>query len=256
MRRVSVAVVKLTSCSGCINEFLYAVASSPELLRRVTLVYATEFQDLNSLEEVDVALVEGSVATQQQEELVKNVRGRARLVVALGTCAVFGGVQAARVGEDLRRVILASYPNPDFVSVLPEVKGLDRVVRVDVRLPGCPVNGDSLARLLVKVIYGGGEVPIVENVCSECKRAGVQCAMVSKGVPCLGPVTFGGCGAICPSFGRGCYGCYGLNTFLVDAERLARFLEVLERMGMSREDVNALLRSFSHSALARLQTRG
>lgn len=256
MRKVSVAIVKLTSCSGCINEFLYAVASNPELLRRVALVYATEFQDLNTLEEVDVALVEGSVATQHQEELVKSLRSRARLVVALGTCATFGGVQAARAGEDLRRVTLSSYPNPDFISVLPEVKSLDRVVKVDVRLPGCPVNGDSLARLLVKVIYGGGEVPIVENVCSECKRAGVQCVMVSKGVPCLGPVTFGGCGAICPSFGRGCYGCYGLNTALVDAERLAKFLEVVESLGMSRDDVDALLKSFSYSALARLQARG
>ncbi len=256
MRKVSVAVVKLTSCSGCINEFLYAVASNPELLRRVALVYATEFQDLNTLEEVDVALVEGSIATQHQEELVKSLRSRARLVVALGTCATFGGVQAARVDEDLRRVILASYPNPDFISVLPEVKSLDRVVKVDIKLPGCPVNGDSLARLLVKVTYGGGEVPIVENVCSECKRAGVQCVMVSKGVPCLGPVTFGGCGAVCPNFGRGCYGCYGLNTALVDVERLAKFLEVVERMGMSRDDVDALLKSYSHSALARLQARG
>ena len=80
--------------------------------------------------------------------------------------------------------------------------------------------------------------------------------MVSRGVPCLGPVTFGGCGAICPSFGRGCYGCYGLNTALVDAGRLAKFLEVLERLGMSRDDVDALLKSFSYSALARIQTRG
>lgn len=256
MKRVTVAIVKLTSCSGCINEFLYAIASSPELLRGVSIVHATEFQDLNTLEEVDVALVEGSVATQRQEELIKNVRSMARTLVAIGTCATFGGVQAGRVGEDLRKVILASYPNPDFITALLDVKSLDRVVKVDFSLPGCPVNGDALARLLVKLILGGGEVPIAESVCSECKRTGVQCVMVSKGVPCLGPVTLSGCGAICPRFGRGCYGCYGLNATVVDSERLAKFSEILEKVGMGREDLKAFLRYFSFSALTKVQVRG
>ncbi len=255
MRRAAVAIVKLTSCSGCINEFLYTIASYPELLRSVSIVHATEFQDLNTLEDIDVALVEGSVVTQHQEELVKEVRSRARTLIAIGTCATFGGIQAGRVGEDLRKVILASYPNPDFISALPDVKSLDRVVKVDFNLSGCPVNGDALARLLVKVILGGSEVPIAESVCSECKRVGVLCVMVSRGVPCLGPVTLGGCGAICPRFGRGCYGCYGLNTTVVDGERLARFSEVLEKVGMGRGDLEAFLKYFSFSALTKIRVR-
>ncbi len=256
MRKLRVAVFKLTSCSGCLNEVIYSMMVHPELLRYVSISYFTELQDLNAVEEVDVAIVEGSVVNSEQEELVRLVRERAKLVAALGTCAVFGGVQSLRVGEDLRTTVLASYPNPDFIRVSPDVKSLDSVVRVDYRLPGCPVNGESLARLLVKLVLGGTETPIHESLCSECKRKGIPCVVVLRKEPCLGPVTVADCGALCPSFGRGCYGCHGLNALVVDKGRLEEFSRVVERLGMSRDDLRALLKAFSHASLSRLSSAG
>jgi coenzyme F420-reducing hydrogenase gamma subunit len=48
-----------------------------------------------------------------------------------------------------------------------------------------------------------------DKVCTECKRRGYPCVLVSRGIACMGPVTRAGCGALCPSIGRDCYGCYG-----------------------------------------------
>ena len=256
MRKLRVAVVKLTSCSGCLNEVIYSIAANPELGDHINVTYFTELQDSNSLEEVDVALVEGSVVNSEQEELLRNLRERSRLLVALGTCATLGGVQALRVGEDLRTVTLASYPNPDLVRVSPDVKSLDSVVTVDRGFPGCPVNGEALARFLMKVVLGGGEPPIIESLCAECKRRGTVCVMVSRGVPCLGPITLAGCGALCPGFGRGCYGCYGINSTIVDKERLEEFSKVVEKLGLSKDDIIALLRGFSHTSYLRISSRG
>ncbi|MCS7099556.1 MAG: hypothetical protein RMH84_01785 [Sulfolobales archaeon] len=255
MRKLDLAIVKLASCSGCLNEVLYSLVSRQELLKHLDILYFTEFQDLNDVKEVDLAIVEGSVATSEHEEFLKLVREKSRLVLALGTCAVYGGVQSLRVGEDLRKVVEASYPNPSFIEVLPDVKSVDSVVSVDYKLPGCPVNGESLARLLVKLALGGSETPIVENLCSECKRRGVFCVTVLSGKPCLGPVVMAGCGALCPSFGRGCYGCYGLSTLVVDRERLEEFLKTLEKFGVGRDDLVALLKAYSYSSLSKLIAR-
>ncbi|MEM2207722.1 MAG: hypothetical protein QXG17_03425 [Sulfolobales archaeon] len=251
MRKLSVSVLKLTSCSGCLNEVLYSLVARAELLRYLNISYFTELQDSNAIEDVDVAIVEGSIANSEQEELVKQVREKSRVLIALGTCAVFGGVQSLRAGEDLRTVVLASYPNPDHIKVLPEVKSVDSVVNVDYRFSGCPANGEALARFLVKLVMGGSESPIVESLCSECKRKGILCVTVFDGKPCLGPITLSGCGALCPSFRRGCYGCYGLNALIVDREKLEEFSKVVERLGMSREDFMAMLKAFSYSSLTK-----
>lgn len=252
MRKLEVVVLKLASCSGCLNELLYSITSQQELLRYLNISYFTELQDSNIIEEADVAIIEGSVVNKEQEEVVKHVREKSRLVIALGTCAVSGGVQSLRIGEDLRTVILASYPNPDIIKVSPVVKSVDSLVNVDYKFPGCPVSGETLTRFLVKLVLGGSESPIVESLCSECKRNGILCVAVFEGKPCLGPITLAGCGALCPSFRRGCYGCYGLNALIVNRERLEEFSKIAERLGMSRDDLMALLKAFSYTSLSRV----
>lgn len=255
MRRLNVLVLKLTSCSGCLNEVLYSLIARPELLRYINISYFTELQDSNTIEEADLAIIEGSIVNSEQEELVKLVREKSRIVVALGTCAVFGGVQALRMGDELRTVILASYPNPDHIKVSPDVRSVDSVISVEYRFSGCPANGEALSRFLAKLVLGGGESPIVESLCSECKRSGILCVTVSEGKPCLGPITLAGCGALCPSFRRGCYGCYGLNALIVDKDRLEEFLKTVEKLGMGRDDVMAMLKAFSHVSLSKSSTR-
>jgi coenzyme F420-reducing hydrogenase gamma subunit len=252
-----VGVVKLTSCSGCICEIAYAFAFD-DILSNYNITYATILADVEEMGDVDVALIEGSVSSKHHEELVKAARAKAKFVVAVGTCAVLGGIQSLREGSDINTVKKAVYPNPEYIDVYDVPKPVADVINVDFALPGCPINGDALALFLRKYALGGLPVAIYESVCAACKRKGLECVVVSKGIPCLGPVTNAGCGALCPSFGRGCYGCYGLKYFDLNKEKLETFTNRLIELGMGRDDAVALLKGYgfkSYSTIVKGEKR-
>lgn len=252
MNKLNMAVIKLTSCSGCLNELIYVLSLQPELLRRINVTYFTELQDFNVVEDVDVAIIEGSVANREQEDLVKLVRKKSKILVALGTCAAYGGVQSLAVDKEPKSTQSPAILNSCNTKSRSGVKSIDGVVNVEYKLPGCPINGEAFAKFLVKLTLGGGESPVVESLCSECIRIGIVCVMVYEGKPCLGPITLAGCGALCPSFRRGCYGCYGLNYLLVDKGRLEEFAKVMESLGISRDDLLALLKAFSYTSISKV----
>ena len=194
MKRIG--LFKLASCSGCLVEFLYALTRKPELLREIEIISPLLTDDL-PLGGFEAVFIEGSIATSEHEEFVKELRRRSKWLFLIGTCALHGGMQNLGVDDN---------------------KPVSRVVDVDYFLPGCPVDGDKLYDLLRRIIYGGLEVRVHEPLCMECKRRGVECVLLSKGIPCLGPLTRSGCGAICPSSGRGCIGCYGFREDIGDRE--------------------------------------
>jgi len=246
MRGLSVGVFKLTSCSGCLNELIYALVGHPELMMKLDVKYFTEIQDRTELSEMDLAIVEGSIVNREQENLVKRVRSLAKQVIALGTCASLGGVQSLRVGYDLDKVKRFVYPVPEFVDVYSDVKPLSDVISVDIEIRGCPVDGENLLRVLRSLVEGISiPVQIYEVVCDECKRKGIQCLLVSGRVPCLGPITAAGCGALCPSFGRSCYGCYGVAEKHLTKDKVLEFAKTLEELGMPFEDFKAFLKAYS-----------
>ncbi len=248
MKRISVGIIKLTSCSGCINEVLYALAKEPEILKLIEFREFREFQDDIYVGEYDIAIVEGSVSTEHQKAILRDIRKRSGILISLGTCAAFGGVQALRTNHNIHEVISSVYPLPQLIEVNQDVEALDEVVNVDYRIRGCPVNGEVVARVLKKVMLGGGDVTVFESLCSECKRLRVNCVMVSKGVPCLGPIVSAGCGAICPKFSRGCYGCYGLRDD-IDLSMLESLAKTVEKYGLSKDDFLAYVKAFSYSLL-------
>jgi len=245
MSMLTVGVFKFTSCAGCFNELIYCLVKHPQLLANIDIKYFTEVQDQAELTNMDVAIIEGSIVNKAQEEFAKRIRQLSRLVMAIGTCATLGGVQSLRVGEDLDRVKRNVYPIPEYIDVYPEVKPVEHVIKVDIAVRGCPINGEYLCKVLRSLLAGSTPVSVYESVCSECKRRGITCVMISKKIPCLGPITFAGCGAICPSFGRGCYGCYGLAERHVDKERLREFMKRLEELGMPAQDLEAMLKAYS-----------
>jgi len=246
MRRLAVGVFKLTSCSGCLNELVYTLVKHPELMTKLDVKYFTEVQDRAELSEMDLAIIEGSIVNKEQENLVKRVRSLAKQVVALGICASLGGVQSLRVGEDLDKVKRFVYPVPEYIDVYSSVKPLSDVINVDVEIRGCPVNGENLLRVLRGLVEGGSmPVQVYEVVCDECKRKGIQCLLVSRRVPCLGPITAAGCRALCPSFGRGCYGCYGVAEKHLTKDKALEFAKMLEELGMPLEDFKAFLKAYS-----------
>lgn len=243
---------KLTSCSGCVSAVVEAVALNTRLLDVYEIAYFNEVTDPVETDKYDIVLVEGSIATRKQEDLVKSLRESSDFLVAIGTCAIHGGVQALRVGEDTEVVKAYVYPSPELVEVEDYVKPITAVARVDFYIPGCPVRGEAVRSLLEKFARGGLPIPIHESVCGECKRKGVQCLVVSRRAPCLGPVTISGCGAVCPSFGRGCYGCYGLRGFDENPVNVGNYIDLLSKLGLEKEVVDYLLKAFSFKEFNKL----
>lgn len=251
--RSKLGVFKLASCSGCINELIYSLTKDPWLLERLEITYFREIQDVNALEELDIAIVEGSSVRREHEDLLMKIRDRSEVLIAIGACATQGGIHSLGSGAEIEEAKRAIYPAPQYLDIYDSVKAVSEVVRVDISIGGCPVNGDALASVIKKVALGGWPVEVYESLCAECKRKGIECLIVARGLPCLGPITSAGCGAICPSFGRGCYGCSGVNEKSVTAEKLSEFESALENLGLSRADLRALLRSYSARSLRSLR---
>jgi len=159
--------------------------------------------------EFDVLLVEGSVSTPSQAEELRHLRARTRLLVAIGACATAGGIQALRNHLDERTVAASVYPEPAWLESLATATPLADHVTVDLELRGCPIDRGQLLEVLTALRVGRRPQLPNEAVCAACKRRGAACVLVTAGLPCLGPVTAAGCGAICPAFGRACYGCFG-----------------------------------------------
>ena len=224
--RLRVAVHKFGSCDGCQLAFLNAGPALLALAEAVELVHFLEAGLDDPDARVDVAFVEGSIGTSEEAERIRAVRERARVLVAIGACATTGGVQALRNLADAGGWVARTYPEPDRVHVLPESAPVRAHVAVDLELAGCPVTTRAVTETVASLLRGALPAPRHEKLCLECKRAGLACVMVSRGEPCLGPVTAAGCGALCPGLGRGCYGCFGPSE-LPEAGALAARLRAL-----------------------------
>jgi coenzyme F420-reducing hydrogenase gamma subunit len=209
VHRPRVGVVKFASCDGCqltlldLEDELLAVADTFDI------VEFAEATSNRSAGPFDVLFVEGSISTPEQAEEIVHLREQASLLVTIGACATAGGIQALRNLGDHDAFRAAVYPHPEYVESLANSSPVSEYVKVDAELRGCPIDPGQLLEVLTALAVGRRPQLPNEAVCLECKRRGLVCVVVAKGLPCLGPVTRTGCGALCPAFGRGCYGCFG-----------------------------------------------
>ena len=157
----------------------------------------------------DIGLVEGSITTHHDAERIQEVRRQCKTLITIGACATAGGIQALRNWKDVDEFIRVVYATPQFISTLKLSTPIAEHVPVDFELRGCPINKHQLIELITATLAGRKPNIPTYSVCMECKRKANVCIAVARGVPCLGPVTQAGCGALCPSYDRGCYGCYG-----------------------------------------------
>lgn len=239
--KLNLAVFKLTSCSGCLNQLLVTLLSNDDVREAFKIVFMEELGVVYDTQ-YDVAFVEGSVSNHKQVEALVNVRSRTRFLVGLGTCAVEGGVQPIdEYGLDINRL-------KDERGLKP----LREFVSIDYVIPGCPVTEDQLLKFLRKLALGGYPTVLYENVCSECKRRGVECIVVTRRAPCLGFATIGGCGALCPTIGKGCYGCSGLRIHDISLDKLRNTILRFSSIGLNAGGVVTLLRVFSSTSLRNL----
>jgi hypothetical protein len=221
-----VGVVKLASCDGCQLTILDLEDELLALTDHFEIVDFPEASSTRSAGPYDVLFVEGSIGEASQIERLVELRRRSRFLVTIGACATAGGIQALRNwgGHDAFRDSI--YARPELIHTLERSTPIADHVAVDAELRGCPIDPGQLVELLTALTTGRRPQLRDEAVCMECKRRGVVCVMVSAGTPCLGQVTQTGCGAICPRFGRGCYGCFGPREG-ANAAGLARHLRVL-----------------------------
>ncbi len=240
-----VAVHKFSSCDGCQLAFLNLGEDLLALSELVEIVHFAEAGPVDEDSPVDIAFVEGSIATPDDLPRIERIRHNSRYLISIGACATSGGIQALRNMADTEQWIAAIYTSPAYIHSLDESTAIARHVKVDFELWGCPVNQQQILTTVRALL--SGVLPLVQHdsLCQECKRQQITCVMVTKGEPCLGPVTRSGCGALCPSLGRACYGCYGPaeNT---NADALSQRFEAL---GLGRNET-ARRFQFIHSGAA------
>lgn len=228
--RPRIGVVKFASCDGCQLTLLDLEDELLAIAEKVEIVEFAEATSRRSAGPFDVLFVEGSVSTPEQVEEIVRLRAVTRRLVTIGACATAGGIQAIRNWLDHEEVRATVYPEPRYVESLAISHPVADYVAVDAELRGCPISPGQLREFLVALVTGRRAQLPDEAVCLECKRRGVVCVAVARGIPCLGPVTRTGCGALCPAYGRGCYGCFGpresantaaLATWLTDGRSAA-----------------------------------
>ncbi len=239
--RPKLAVFKFSSCDGCQLALLNLEDELLSLVGEVEIAYFLEARSQILPGPYDVALVEGSITTAEDEDRIQNVRKDSKFLITIGACATAGGIQALRNWQDLGEFIRAVYPTPDYIHALAQSTPISSHVAVDFEVNGCPINKHQILEVITALLVGRTPRLPAYSVCVECKKRGTVCVMVARGVPCLGPLTMTGCGAICPAYNRGCYGCFG-PLQAANADSLSA---QLLKDGMQRSDLVRLLRGFT-----------
>ncbi len=235
------AVFKFASCDGC---QLSLLDCEDELLTVAGAVEIVHFLEATSHVEpgpYDVVLVEGSITTPDDAERIRKIRNEAKFLMTIGACATAGGIQSLRNWGDHQEFLQAVYARPEYIRSLATSTAIADHVPVDFELRGCPINRYQLLEVLSALIAGRRPRTPTHSVCLDCKRRGTVCITVARGVPCLGPLTQAGCGAICPSYDRGCYGCFGPAP----QANLSSLTEHLLDAGAAPEQLVHLLRNFN-----------
>jgi len=241
LTRPRLAVWKFASCDGCQLTLLNCEDELIPLAGAVQIAYFPEATRAVVEGPYDVSLVEGSVTTPEEVERIQRIREMSRRLITIGACATSGGIQALRNFGDVAEFRSIVYAHPEYLSTLSRSTPISAHVSVDFELRGCPVNKHQLLEVLAASIQGRKPRIPSYSVCVECKRRGTVCVAVANGTPCLGPVTQAGCGALCPAFSRGCYGCFGPQ----DTPNTSSLANRLLSLGMRQGDVMRIYRTFN-----------
>jgi coenzyme F420-reducing hydrogenase gamma subunit len=251
-RKPKLAVWKFASCDGCQLSLLDCEDELLAVAGAVDIAYFLEASSRTVGGPYDVSLVEGSVTTAHDAERIRQVRRQSKFLVTIGACATAGGIQALKNFADVDEFISVVYATPEYVSSLATSTPISDHVPVDFELHGCPINKLQLVEVLVAFLHGRRPNIPSYSVCMECKRRGNVCVMVAHGTPCLGPVTHDGCGALCPSYNRGCYGCFGP----MESPNTASLTRRLSVLGLGDRGVDRVFRTFNVNEFEEVRNGG
>jgi len=242
--RPTLAVWKFASCDGCQLTVLNLEDELLLLAGQIEIAYFPEATRGVVAGPYDLSLVEGSITTPHDEQRIHEVRQASRRLVTIGACATSGGIQALRNFGSVADFTTAVYAHPEYIATLDRSTGIAEHVPVDFELRGCPIDKGQLLHVLNAFIHDRKPRIPAGSVCAECKRRGLVCVAVAHGTPCLGPVTHAGCGALCPSVHRGCYGCFGPQ----DTANTPSLAGRLAFLGMPELDRQRVFRTFNAAA--------
>lgn len=236
-----VAVWKFSSCDGCQLSLIACENELLEVVGEITIAYFLEATRAVIEGPYDISFVEGSVTTPHEAERIRHIREQSSMLVAIGACATGGGIQSLRNFADVEEYTRQVYEHPEYIHTLKTSSPIRDHVPVDFELRGCPINKYQLLEVINALL--NNRVPNIPRYsqCFECKRSGTVCVMVAHGTPCLGPVTQTGCGNLCPSHDRGCYGCFGP----MESPNTDSLSKQMGRLGMERRAIRDFYRTYN-----------
>lgn len=244
MARPKLAVWKFSSCDGCQLSLLDCEDELLAVTESVEIAYFLEASRAEIAGPYDISLVEGSITTPHEMERIQRVRAQSRVLIAIGACATTGGIQALKNLRHLDDLIHGVYANPSYIDSLDSSTPIQDHVPVDFELHGCPINRFQLLEVLNATLNGRKPNIPSYSQCIECKLAGTVCVMVAEGKPCLGPVTQAGCGNVCPTCDRGCFGCFGPK----ETPNTAALSAHLKGLGMDQRAIRHYYRQYTANA--------
>jgi sulfhydrogenase subunit delta len=244
--RPTLAVWKFASCDGCQLSLLDCEEELLELAGALHIAHFNEMTRAHVDGPYDISLVEGSVTTPEDATRIREVREASGLLVTIGACATAGGIQGLRNFASEGEYLSAVYAHPEYISTLSSSTPIADHVEVDLELHGCPIDRGQLLEVITALLARRRPRLAGHSVCQECKARGTVCILVSKGTPCLGPVTRAGCGALCPAVDRGCFGCFGP----ADTANTSSLARRLVSEGLEPVDASRLFRTFNANAPA------
>lgn len=241
IKKPKLAVWKFSSCDGCQLSLLACEDELLAIVDKIEIAYFLEATRAQIKGPYDISLVEGSITTEEEEERIHKIRRQSKVLITIGACATSGGIQALKNFADVDDFIRAVYAHPEFIHTLNKSTPIADHVPVDLELRGCPINKEQLLEVLCA--YFAGRKPNLPNhsQCIECKMSGAVCVMVTQGKACLGPVTQAGCGNLCPTCARGCYGCFGP----MEMPNTAALAKRLKEHGLSERQTRDVFRGFN-----------
>lgn len=250
-QKPKLAVWKFASCDGCQLSLLDCEDELLAVTDKVAIAYFPEASRASVKGPYQISLVEGSITTRHDAERIRKIRKISKMLITIGACATSGGIQALRNFKDVKEFVSHVYASPQYIETLDKSTSIASHVPVDYELHGCPINKLQLLEVISAYLHGRKPNVPPHSVCIDCKRNGTVCVMVAQGIPCLGPVTHTGCGAICPSYNRGCYGCYGP----METPNTASLSAWFNRLGVKEEGIVRAFRSFyAYSELFRKES--
>lgn len=240
-RKPKLAIWKFSSCDGC---QLSLLDCEDELLAVAENIEIANFPEASRQVvkgPYDLSLVEGSITTPHDAERIHQVRRSSKVLVTIGACATAGGIQALRNFKDVREFTSIVYATPSYIETLNKSTPITDHVFVDFELRGCPISKVQLVEVLSAFLNNRKPATPTYSVCVECKRRGTVCELVTHGPPCLGPVTQAGCNALCPSYNRGCFGCFGPK----ETPNTSSLAEYWRTLGVKNLELLHLFRSYN-----------